>query len=163
MPLVLAAPILAWMAVSDFRWMRIPNLLVLALIVLFVMTAPMFLERDAILARLAMAAGVLVIGLVVFALGLFAGGDVKALAALMLFVPVGRVPIALFGFTFSAAMLIGIAAILTLRKVAGDPAVKLGESPAPGPLSLSIEQGFPMGISIALAGLAFPLVLLLIG
>ncbi|MBS8225606.1 prepilin peptidase [Vannielia litorea] len=150
LPLVMAAPLLAWMAVSDFVWMRIPNMLVLAMLGLFAVAAPLCLGFDAIVGRLAVGAIVLAAGFVAFLFGVLAGGDVKALAALQLFIPLGREPIALYGLTFSAAMLAGLILMLVLRRVAGGPQAAF--------LSLSVAQGYPMGISIALAGIAYPFV-----
>ena len=149
-PLAMAAPLLAWMAVSDFIWMRIPNLLILSMLGLFAVAAPLFLGSDAIPGRLAAGVVVLAAGFVAFYFGLFAGGDVKALAALQLFVPLGREPLAIYGLTFSAAMLAGLTVMLFLRRFAGGPDATC--------LSLSVAQGYPMGISIAFAGLAYPFI-----
>lgn len=150
LPLVLAAPLLGWMAVSDFTRMRISNRLILAMLALFAVAGPWLLGGEAALWRLAAAALVLVAGFAAFLGGFFAGGDIKALAALQLFIPLGRENLALYALTFSAAMLAGIVAMLLLRRVAGGPGASC--------LSLSVAQGYPMGISIALAGLAYPLI-----
>ncbi|MDQ2089693.1 prepilin peptidase [Marimonas arenosa] len=155
MPLLFTAPLLVVMAASDVRHMRIPNWLVLAMIVVFAAVAPFYLSGEEIVMRVAVAGGVLLVGIVAFTFRIVAGGDVKALAALMLFVPAGATSIAYFGFTFSAAMVLGMIFMLTLRRAFSSPESSF--------LSLSIDAGYPMGLSIALAGLAFPAVHILIG
>ncbi len=150
LPLVILSPVLAWMAVSDFSQMRIPNRLVLAMLGVFALSAPVFLSLDEALWRMALAAAVFAVGFAAFIAGIFAGGDVKALAALQLFIPFGREPQSLYMLTFSAAMLTGILLMVLLRRIAGHP-----DSPF---VSLSVARGFPMGISIAMGGLAYPLV-----
>ncbi|GKY88621.1 prepilin peptidase [Sinisalibacter aestuarii] len=147
LPLVLAAPLLVAMAVSDVRHMRIPNALVLAMLALFVVTAPFALAPAEIALRLGVGALVFALGLAGFVAGMLAGGDVKGLAALMLFVPTGA--LAPFAFTFSAAMLAGIALTLGLRRAIGSPGSRY--------VSLAVDKGYPMGLSIALAGLLLPL------
>ncbi|SFC07636.1 A24 family peptidase [Tropicimonas isoalkanivorans] len=145
LPLVLAAPLLAWMAYSDLRFMRIPNWLVLGIVVIFVVCLPV-LPMASVTSRVIAAACVLGIGFVTFAAGLFGGGDVKVLSALMLLIPPGtRVEFALL---FSVAMLLGIAVVLTMRLA---PAAARS-----GWVGVRAKGMFPMGISISLAGLMHP-------
>jgi prepilin peptidase CpaA len=70
------------------------------------------------------------------------GGDVKMGSALMLLVPTGTYT--LFAFLFSAAMLLGIALMLSLRAL---PALRRA-----GPVSLRAQGTFPMGIALGLSG-----------
>lgn len=122
--------------------MRIPNLLVAISLVLFVLCAPL-LGWPEIAWRLVVAIVVFVLGTVGFALRLFGGGDVKMLAALMLFVP--SQTLNGFGYGFSLALLVGILFVLGLRAV---PVLQNAD------LAVIRERGkFPMGISIALAGI----------
>jgi prepilin peptidase CpaA len=145
LPLVLAAPLLAWMAYSDLRFMRIPNWLVLGIVVVFVVCLP-FLSMVSITSRVIAAVCLLGIGFVTFAAGLFGGGDVKVLSALMLLIPPGtRVE---FAMLFSVAMLLGIAVVLTVRLA---PAASRS-----GWVGVRAKGMFPMGISISLAGLMHP-------
>ncbi|MCE6970000.1 A24 family peptidase [Cereibacter sphaeroides] len=144
-PLMLLAPVLVAVAASDLRHMRIPNALSLAAVALFVISLPWF-PPDDLPMRLVVAGGVFVIGFAAFCLRLIGGGDVKILAALLLFVPVSQMPV--FANIFAAALLVGIAVILLVRLL---PAARRSSWP-----SMQRTRRFPMGISIALAGLAHP-------
>jgi prepilin peptidase CpaA len=147
-PLLLASPLLVAIAVTDMTWMRIPNALVLAMLALFVLTAPFALTFQEVGIRVAVAVAVFGLGFVAFAFNVIAGGDVKALAALMLFVPSSA--LAAYGFTFSAALLIGIAITVALRRLVGSPESRF--------VSLATNTGIPMGVGIALSGLILPFV-----
>lgn len=68
-------------AIYDFSFYRIPNMLVLTLIVIYFTTAPFFLGTDEIIISSGIFAGALAIGFVLFFVGLFGGGDAKYLAA----------------------------------------------------------------------------------
>jgi prepilin peptidase CpaA len=147
LPLLLLAPVLILVGYYDLKLMLIPNRLVVAAIALFVLTAP-FVGWPEIALRLGAAAAVFAIGFALFALRLFGGGDVKMMAALLLFVP--STTYTAFALGFSAAMFAGIGVILALRA-----APFLAGS---GWVSLQRPGTFPMGISIAMTGLAHPLV-----
>src|SRR5690606_41800153 len=96
--------------------------------------------------RVAAPAAVFALRFVTSLFGLFGGGDVKMLSALVLFVPVST--LALFAYVFSAAMLAGMAAILLLRRLPA--AQRLGWKSSSG------STGVPMRLSSAMAGLAHP-------
>lgn len=145
LPLVLIAPLLAWGAWSDLTRMKIPNALSLAAMAVFA-AATAVAPPDDLLPRLAIAAAVLAIGFGSYVFGLFGGGDVKMLSALLLFVPVSTLP--LFAYVFSASMVAGITVVLALRRL---PAAR-----RPGWKSVSGSTGFPMGLAIAMAGIAHP-------
>lgn len=149
LPLILLAPVLFAVAYCDLRFMRIPNLISLLAIALFVLCALAFPPAD-LLTRLGGASAVLALGLLAFAFHLVGGGDVKFLAALMLFIPTSA--LVLFANIFSAALLTGIVLILGLRRI---PATRTW-----GWKSFDGTKKFPMGLSIALAGLATPITLL---
>lgn len=144
-PFFCLAPALVAVAYFDLRYMRIPNALVLLAIALFVCTAPL-LGWSELGARLLAAGLVFAVGFTLFALNMFGGGDVKMLAAVLLFVP--SETHTLFTMVFAVAMFTGIGAILTARTV---PALA-GSSWA----GLRGQGTFPMGISIAMAGLFHP-------
>ena len=150
-PLILIAPLLCWVAYSDLSRMKIPNAISLIAVAIFAVAAIAAPPDDLVL-RLAIAGAALVLGFISYCFGLFGGGDVKMLAALLLFVPVPT--LVLFAYVFSASMLVGIAIILTLRRIPA--AHRLGWK------SISGSNKFPMGISIALAGLAHPAAAMLI-
>jgi len=152
LPLVLVAPLFLWGAWSDLRQMRIPNAVSLLAVGVFLATA-FVAPPDDLGSRVAVAAAVLAAGFITYLFGLFGGGDVKMLSALVLFVPVPT--LALFAYVFSAAMLAGIAMVLLLRRVPA--AQRLGWK------WISGSAGFPMGLSIAMAGLAHPVAAILLG
>lgn len=148
LPIFLLMPILVAAAYMDLRHMRIPNYLVLAAIAVFLVTAP-FVGWAELQWRLAAAGSVFLIGFVLFALNLFGGGDVKMLSAVMLFIPSQSLQV--FGLVFSASLLLGILFILGLRAT---PVLQSSNW-----VSLQKAGTLPMGISIALAGIAHPFVL----
>ena len=146
LPLMLLAPLLAATAWSDIRDLRIPNTLVLAALALFLVTAPM-LTLGEFGARLVAAAAVFLALFAAFTLRMIGGGDVKMIPALVLFIP--SAGLTAFAFVFSAALLVAVALSLGLqsRLVAG----RVG-------WSASTARGhMPMGVAIALSGMAFPL------
>lgn len=145
-PLILTSPILVAVAYCDLRFMRIPNVLSLLILAIFVISSLVNPPVD-LLARIFVAAAVFGLGFVAFCARILGGGDVKILAALTLLVPLHSLGI--FAYIFSAAMLVGIAAILTLRRLP----IAAGHSWK----SISGSTRFPMGVSIALAGIVHPL------
>ena len=149
LPILLLSPVLVAAGVSDLRIMRIPNKLVLIALALFVVTAPLLTWHE-IGMRVAAAGIVFAIGFALFVANMFGGGDVKLLAALMLFVPsTALVP---FGYIFSFSLLVGIVFIVTLQSSPLSRRLGWVSSRAKGKL--------PMGISIALAGILLPIVLM---
>ncbi|WP_050931964.1 A24 family peptidase [Aestuariivita boseongensis] len=145
--LYLALPLLALMALEDLSRLRISNRLVLAMVVLACLSAPVFLPWAEIGHRLIAALSVFVLGFSGFALRLWGGGDVKALAALMLFLP--SQALTLYAWTFVAGMALGLVAVMGFRAVLRNPDI--------GWSGLQPNAGYPMGLSIALSGALLPL------
>lgn len=145
-PLILISPLLVLAAYCDLRFLRIPNLISLAIIAIFGVSVLLDAPDD-LMTRLLAASVVLGLGFLAFAARLVGGGDVKLLSALVLFVPTHGLP--LFSYLFSVALLVGVASILALRRSALVGKVNWK--------SLSQPKAFPMGLSIALAGLTFPM------
>ena len=140
-PLTLGLPILAYVAQSDLRRMRIPNWTALALVAVFVLTAPFVGWTEAGWRALS-AAIVFAVGFALFALRIVAGGDVKILAALALLVPVAT--LTLFWLVFAGAMAAAILLVVALRAL---PAAR-----GTGWVSMRARGTLPMGIAIAAAG-----------
>lgn len=142
LPLLLAVPILVWLAWTDLRWLRIRNHAVLAMVAIWLVTAPLIGWTEA---GWRLLAGLLVLSACVagFALRVVGGGDAKAVPALMLLIPTGTY--AAFALRFSLAMLVGLAVVVALRAV---PALRRS-----GAVSLRARGTFPMGLAIAGAGL----------
>ena len=147
MPLLILAPVLVVVAWSDLRHLRIPNTLSLLAIGLFAGCAMIAPPAD-LWIRVGVAGVVFALGFIGFCRGLWGGGDVKFLAALMLFIPVTT--LSAFSYVFSASMLVGIGLVLGLRRI---PAAS-----GFGWKSMSGSTKFPMGLAIAMAGLVHPLV-----
>ncbi|SLN46319.1 Type IV leader peptidase family protein [Roseivivax jejudonensis] len=144
-----AAPLgllLALAALSDLRWMRIPNALVLATVALFAVTHAPCLETADLVWRVAVALVIVLTGLAAFAAGLVGAGDVKFLAALSLFVPADDW--VLFLFMLGVGLLLAVALTLGLRRVAADPGSHWKV--------LADEAGrLPAGVGLGLAGWGF--------
>lgn len=146
-PMLLLAPVLMAVAYFDLRFMRIPNILSLMVLAVFAVAAFFFPPAD-LLARLVIATSVLLLGFIGFSFRLIGGGDVKILSALMLVVPTSGIVV--FANVFSISMFAGIILVLAIRRF---PQVN-----SLGWKSFGGSHKFPMGLSIAMAGLAFPVV-----
>lgn len=144
-PLILFSPVLLAVGYNDLRNMRIPNVLSILAVIIFIATA-FLLPFHEIGFRITASLATLVIGFIAFVLRIFGGGDIKIIAALMLFIP--SQTLALFAFIMSASILIGIGLVMTLRTFPGAQQSNW--------VSLQAKAKFPMGISICLAGLAHP-------
>ena len=146
-PMLLLAPLLVAVAFGDLARLRISNRLVLAALILFATSVPLF-APDELSLRLAAGVAVFLALAVLFALGLMGGGDVKMLPAVVLFVPPehwGN-----FALVLSAALLAGVAGVGVARAAVGS------RGPT-GWLAIDTPRAFPMGVSIALAGLLLPI------
>ena len=145
-PNLLIAPLLIYAAYSDLRYMRIPDFISIALVALFTVTILIQVPLD-IGARIAVATGIFVIGYTGFSFRLIGGGDVKFLSALALFVP--RSELTVFANLFSVSLLVGVFLICVAQRS------RLANV---GWKSFSARGRFPMGLSIAMAGLMLPVV-----
>lgn len=150
LPLVAFGPILVLAGLSDLRRMRIPNWTSLAAVALFVLTAPVIGWEEAGW-RLATAALVFSVGLGFWALRLFGAGDVKLLSALLLLIP--SQGLILFWQVFAASLLVGLLVVTSFRAS--------GLLRQTHWVSMRAVGHFPMGISIAMAGTALPVLLIL--
>lgn len=139
--LPLALPICIWVALSDLRQMRIPNVAVLALTGVFLVTGLFALPMEDYLWRLAALGIVLLAGFVITSLGLVGAGDSKFAAAMAPFIAPGDY---LFFLALFSLVLVG--SWITHRGAARVPAVRRVT-----PHWTSWEQGklFPMGVALA--------------
>ncbi len=142
LPLILFAPVMVFVMISDLRWMRIPNWTALAGIAVFLAAVPWLGGYEATF-RAVVALIVFVIGFGLFAARILAGGDVKFLSVLVLMIPTSS--LSLFGFLFSFSMLASVCILTAAR--ATEPA---GNSRWVG---LRARQHMPMGVAMGLAGL----------
>lgn len=139
--LPLALPICVWVALSDLREMRIPNVAVLALTGVFVVMGLFALPLDAYMWRFAALGIVLLAGFIITSLGLVGAGDSKFAAAMAPFIAPGDY---LFFLALFSLVLIG--SWVTHRSAGRVPAVRRATSHWS-----SWEQGklFPMGVALA--------------
>jgi len=144
---------MVYASVTDLTSMRIRNGLVLALLAAYVLLAPLAgFTLEEIAQSAAIAAGLLIIGIVFFARGWMGGGDAKLLAVTALWLGFDHTPAFLvYTALFGGALTL---AILQLRLV-GLPAF-LGNRPWIARLQLD-RTGIPYGVAITLAALiVFP-------
>lgn len=136
-----ALPICIWVAISDLRDMRIPNIAVLALVALFLGAGLMVLPLDAYGMRLLQLVVVLIAGFIFTSLGMAGAGDSKFAAAMAPFVAPGDY--LFFLLLFSMVL---IASWITHLSAGRVPAVRRATA---GWASWDQGKLFPMGIALA--------------
>ena len=141
----LLAPLFVAVILFDLRVMRIPNRLVALIAIVAVAVLVLDVAWDEALLRVAVAGAVLLIGLVLFALRLMGGGDIKVLTVMMLLISTDTLPI--FGLLLSASIFFGIAMMGIARALAKGHQTRWR--------SLWDRQRFPLGLPIGMAGLAY--------
>lgn len=149
LPLLLVlplTPLLLWIAWSDLARMRIRNVTVLAIMLVFLLLGPLALEVRDWGWRLTHLPIVLVLGFVLSVAGVLGAGDAKALAALAPFVAVRDVGSALL--VLAVAMVAGLVLHRIVRRVG------VMRRLAPGWASWT-DGAFPMGLSISAAMLVY--------
>ncbi|MDJ0629607.1 MAG: A24 family peptidase [Rhodobacter sp.] len=99
---------------SDLRQMRIPNVLSLLLLGLFVASQAIGGIAPDLWLRIAFSLGVFTAGFVAFVFRAIGGGDVKVLAVLALFVPLAHLPAVLL--IFSGTLIAGTAIVFAGRR-----------------------------------------------
>ncbi len=134
-------PICIYVAWSDLREMRIPNISVLALAGVFLVVGLIALPFEVYYMRLLQLVIILLAGFLVTALGLVGAGDAKFAAAMAPFIAPGDY---LMFLTLFAAVLIG--AWITHRGAGMVPAVRRA---TPGWISWDRGKLFPMGVALA--------------
>jgi prepilin peptidase CpaA len=139
LPFVL--PICIYVAWSDLREMRIPNVSVLALAGVFVVVGLIALPFEVYYMRLLQLVIILLAGFLITSLGLVGAGDAKFAAAMAPFIAPGDY---LMFLTLFAAVLIG--AWITHRSAGMVPAVRRA---TPGWISWDRGKLFPMGVALA--------------
>lgn len=147
--IVIFIGLLAWAAVSDFKTYLIPNSVSLGVALLYpahVLASPVAVDWAG---ALVVAACVLAVGFVMFAMRLAGGGDVKLLAAASLWAgPAQALPFLLL--TTLAGGLLAAMTMNYLRYVRPWPSDMLAPDEA---AALKLRATVPYGIAIALGGL----------
>lgn len=126
----------------DLRDMRIPNVISLAYLALFVVWAALAWSDIALASRLGLSAVVFAVTFALFALRLMGGGDTKVLSAMALFIPIEHASSIVL--LFSLCLLASIAVVLALRAV-----VDGGGSQ----WAVLSRAKLPMGLAIGATGL----------
>lgn len=94
----------------DFSFYRIPNMLILAYVVLFAFFAPLYLAPDAILYSLAVAGGVLAVSFTLYVGKIIGAGDVKYITVISLWAGSSDI----MAFLFYMAIFGGVLALIYL-------------------------------------------------
>lgn len=138
-----ALPICVWVAWSDMRDMRIPNVAVLALTAVFLVVGVLVLPFETYAWRWLHLVIILVAGFIITSLGMVGAGDAKFAAAMAPFVAAGD--ILFFLVMFAGVLIVTWILHRTAKRV---PAIRRAT-----PHWTSWEQGklFPMGIALAAA------------
>lgn len=80
--LIVTFPVVLYITFSDLKFLRIPNVANLALLAIFVVIAPFFLEWGDYGIRIGQGVIVLIIGFILTSIGLLGGGDSKLFAVM---------------------------------------------------------------------------------
>lgn len=146
-----ASALLVAAAAWDVWSYRIPNAICAGLAVLFLVQA-MILGPPFPFLHLVPAALAFAVGLILFARNLMGGGDVKLLAAAVLWIPPVLVPAQIAAVTIIGSVLAVL--LLAIRGIARRVAVATGAVDAL-PLLLQDEAPVPYGVAIAVGTLAY--------
>ncbi len=141
--LAAALPFCLWATWSDLRYMKIPNMLVLAMAVAFLVIGAIFLPFDVYLWRLLGGFIVLVAGFVLFSLGVMGGGDAKFAASMALFVD--RNEVLPFLFILSVVTLLAVLSHWILGKL------KFARAITGSWDSWTVKKKFPFGFGMGAA------------
>jgi len=139
---VLVSAILLWGGLNDIRTRRIPNLSIVALLVLFVPWTALDFGAPT-LSALAAAGLVLVATFALFAFRIFGAGDAKMLSAAALFMGLGYLPYFLV-FTAMAGGMLAIGSLVARPQRALAMFVMRGQG--------DFGPGIPYGAAIAIGG-----------
>lgn len=136
-----ALPICVWVAMTDLRQMRIPNVAVLALTAVFLVAGLVVLPLGEYGMRLVQLVVVLLAGFVITSLGLAGAGDSKFAAAMAPFVAPGD-----YMFFLMLFSLVLLGSWVTHRSAGRVPALRRATADW-----ASWDQGklFPMGVALA--------------
>lgn len=142
-------------AMTDFLWLKIPNLLVVALVGLFLACAALTDVPVNWPGQLLPALGGLALGILLFQFGKLGGGDVKLLAATMLWIGIHGLPIFLIwlGIAGVAVLLLFLVAWRQLDRSSLHLKARL-DAKGLVPRSLAERGHIPYGIVIAIASIA---------
>ena len=152
--------LLAAAATTDIARYRIPNVIVYAIVIAFLIGAAFNFSWPAIAWSVGAGVGMFLLGAGLFAFRLFGGGDVKLVAAMALWT--GFADLSRFLLVMTAAGgLLGIVWMIRRRHQRPATASEAASSPdalssdAPSSDTSTVPNRIPYGVAIALAGLDF--------
>jgi prepilin peptidase CpaA len=142
--------LLCFAVVSDFRKLRIPNWISLALVALFCADMLWASNERLFLHHLGIAAAVFAGGLALYVFGWWAAGDVKLMTAIALWAGPPKIVDLLIGTgLLGGLMAVGILVLRKVVRLYGLDLTKAGAA-LPGWVKLGL---IPYGVAIAIAGL----------
>lgn len=136
-------PVLLYIIYTDLSDLRIPNAAVMVLMIIFAATQLPVLPLQELMMRVFAATAIFGLCLIVFALHLLGGGDVKLLPAVVLFVP--STEWAQFVLALSVSVILTLTILRWLRGFSSGGKWK----------SVNQTSRYPLGPAIALAGLVY--------
>lgn len=142
-------------ATTDFLWLRIPNVLVLAFLALFGACAAVSNVQVNWFGHVVPAVVSFGLGMLLFRFDKMGGGDVKLLAAAVLWIGLNGLPTFLLGLGVGGLAVVFLF-LLAWRHLDGS-VLRLKFLPAAGgivPLSLAHPRQIPYGIVVAIASIA---------
>jgi prepilin peptidase CpaA len=143
-PLLLLTVLLATAAISDVRTLTIPNWLTLGVAILFVPYALLTLDPMQTGAAIVTGALTLALGLLLFAAGLFGGGDGKLLAATSLWAGPNMLA--------EYIAVVGIAGGILAASLLISPVARLASALRGAP-TVGAGSAVPYGVALACGGL----------
>jgi len=149
--LIGASALLVAAAVCDVRSYRIPNVLCGGLALLFAVRA-VALGAPYPLMHLPVAALVFVVCMVLFCRGLMGGGDVKLLAAAVLWIPPALVPAQILAVSVAGAL---IAVLLLLVRRTARTGILAGAGGGTPHAAFQDDAPVPYGVAIAIGTIAY--------
>lgn len=143
-------------AIGDLRRYRISNNMVVAVAICFAVFAIASGSWPLLAWSLATAGCLFAVGAVLFALGLFGGGDTKLIAAMALWIPFANLPRFLLVMTASGGVL-GVVWLIRRQRArkAAAAAVSAAAGDVTTPSAAAIPNKLPYGVAIAIAGVDF--------
>jgi prepilin peptidase CpaA len=154
--------LLAMAAISDIARYRIPNTIVYAIVAAFAVGAVANFAWPAIVWPILAGVAMFLLGAVLFAFGLFGGGDVKLVAAMALWTGFPDLPRFLL-IMGAAGGLLGFVFLLKRRRrqpaaASAAPSASDGQASDAPPSAHRGPNRIPYGVAIAIAGFDFFLI-----
>ncbi|MFT6772921.1 MAG: prepilin peptidase CpaA [Paracoccaceae bacterium] len=152
----LTAPLLIWAAISDLKYMIIPNSVSIGMVVVFVVFSALFLTPEEALWRAAAGIVTLIVGIGLVIAAKMGGGDMKLLASIAPFIAPERVGTAMVMLSLCLLILL-LPLVMTRRMLRRRATETTWVAFQPG------IREVPMGVSIAVATMLYLMQIALTG